>query len=77
MVEDRPGVLAEVAKILGHHEISISSVIQHEQLEEHKNIVPLILMTHTTPTGVFQQAAKEIEQLPFVLGPSVYYFVAD
>src|SRR6185369_12085709 len=29
-VDDRPGVLAEIAGVLGKHGISISSVIQHE-----------------------------------------------
>ena len=29
-VQDRPGVLAEVTRILADHHISISSVIQHE-----------------------------------------------
>src|SRR5207302_7010066 len=32
MVQDRPGVLAEVARILAQRHISISSVIQHEAL---------------------------------------------
>lgn len=77
LVEDRPGVMAEIAHMLAKHQISISSVIQHEQMDEHEKAVPLIFMTHTTPTGVFQAAAREIDQLPFVLAPGVYYFVAD
>jgi homoserine dehydrogenase len=77
IVEDRPGVLAEVAHILARHRISISSVIQHEPLEDNEATVPLIFMTHSTPTGVFQDAAREIEQLRSVIGPGVYYFVAD
>jgi homoserine dehydrogenase len=32
-VDDRPGVLAEIAGVLGRHEISIASVIQHEREE--------------------------------------------
>ena len=34
LVQDVPGVLAEVAGVLARHGISISSVIQHEALEE-------------------------------------------
>src|SRR5208282_5728571 len=30
LVDDRPGVLAEVCRVLADHEISIASVIQHE-----------------------------------------------
>src|SRR4029453_3404239 len=46
VVEDRPGALAEIARILANHQISISSVIQHEALEEHEgDAVPLVIMT--------------------------------
>src|SRR5262249_28624323 len=34
LVEDRPGVLAEVAGVLAQHQISIASVIQHEAPDE-------------------------------------------
>jgi homoserine dehydrogenase len=76
-VEDRPGVLAEITRILGQHLISIRSVIQHEPIDEAATTVPLIIMTHHAPTGVFQQAVAEIQRLPQVLAPSVYYSVAD
>ena len=33
-VDDRPGVMAEIAGILGRHNISIASVIQHETEED-------------------------------------------
>jgi homoserine dehydrogenase len=77
LVEDRPGVLAEVARILGEHLISIRSVIQHEPIDEAATTVPLIIMTHYALTGVFQQAVTEIQRLPQVLAPGVYYSVAD
>ena len=49
-VDDRPGVMAEIAGILGGHNISIASVIQHETEEEDAaNVVPLVIMTHTSP----------------------------
>src|SRR5262249_56606003 len=54
MVQDRPGVLADVARILANHHISISSVIQHEAIEGDEGVtVPLIIMTHEAPTGNF------------------------
>ncbi len=77
LVEDRPGVLSEVARVLAHHQISISSVIQHEPISESENSVPLIIMTHSAPTGVFQEAVSEIERLGSVVGPAVYFSVAD
>ena len=33
-VDDRPGVMADIAGILGKHQISIASLIQHENEEE-------------------------------------------
>src|SRR5438094_5462639 len=78
MVQDRPGVLAEVANILAQRHISISSVIQHEALDESEGAsVPLVLMTHTTVTVDFGATVAEIDRLGSVTAPSVYYPVAD
>jgi homoserine dehydrogenase len=78
LVADRPGVLADIARILANHQISISSVIQHEALEEHEgDIVPLIIMTHTAPTGSFLATLGELDRLDCVTGRSVYYPVGD
>jgi homoserine dehydrogenase len=78
MVEDRPGVLAEVARILAQRQISISSVIQHEALDEQEGAsVPLVLMTHTTATVDFGATVAEIDRQEYVTPPSVYYPVAD
>jgi homoserine dehydrogenase len=75
---DRPGVLAEIARDLAQHQISISSVIQHEALDEQEgDSVPLVIMTHTARTGDFRAAVAEINQLKCVATPSVYYPVAD
>jgi homoserine dehydrogenase len=78
LVEDRPGVLAEVAGVLAHHQISISSVIQHEAPDEEEGgRVHLVIMTHTAPTGAFRAAVADIDRLRPVSGPSVYYPVGD
>jgi homoserine dehydrogenase len=78
MVEDRPGVLADAARELAEHHISISSVIQHEALEEHEgDTVPLVIMTHTAATGSFREALRGIDALECVAAPSVFYPVAD
>ena len=78
LVQDRPGVLAEVAHILAKHQISISSVIQHEALEDHEgDIVALVIMTHTASTGDFVATLAELNKLECVTAPSVYYPVAD
>ncbi len=78
MVQDRPGVLADVTRALANHKISISSVIQHEALDGPEgDIVPLIIMTHTAPTGSFQATVAELDRLASVTAPSVYYHVGD
>jgi homoserine dehydrogenase len=78
VVEDQPGVLAEVAGELAQHQISISSVIQHEAPEEHEGEkVVLVIMTHTAPTGSFRAALTAVDRLACVAPPSVYYPVGD
>jgi len=78
LVEDRPGVMADVCRCLADEQVSISSVIQHEALDEQEgDIVPLVILTHTSLTGRFRAAADRISTLPGVTAPSVYYSVAD
>lgn len=78
MVRDAPGVLGEIAQELAKHSISISSVIQHEALDDQEgNLVPLVIMTHTAMTGAFRAALAEIDKLPCVSAPSVYYPVGE
>jgi len=77
LVDDRPGVLAEVTSVLAHNQISISSVIQHEAPEEEGNRVQLVIMTHTASTGAFRAVAASIDRLACVASPCVYYPVAD
>jgi homoserine dehydrogenase len=78
LVQDRPGVLADVSRALANEEISIASVIQHEALEEHEGaVVPLVIMTHEAPTGRFRAALRAIDLLPSVAAAGVYYPVAE
>jgi len=78
LVQDQPGMLADVARVLAEHQISIASVIQHEALEEHKSqVVPLVIMTHYSPTGRFREALAKIDVLEGVVPPAVYYSVDD
>jgi homoserine dehydrogenase len=78
MIQDRPGVLAEVASLLAQRHISISSVIQHEALDEQEgSSVPLVMMTHSTVTVDFGATVAEIDRLGCVAAPSVYFPVAD
>ncbi len=78
-VADRPGVLAEIAHVLARHQISISSVIQHEAPDEQEGgTVILVIMSHTALTGSFRGAVHDIDRLAdCVAAPSVFYPVAD
>jgi len=76
-VDDRPGVLAQIAGILGQHDISIASVIQHETEEGPDNVVPLVIMTHTAPEGAMAKATQEINRWPFVHAGTVRMRVRD
>ncbi len=76
-VEDRPGVLAQIAGILGRHEISIASVIQHETAEENAAVVPLVIMTHSASEGAMNEALEAIDKLSSVCPGSVRMRVRD
>jgi homoserine dehydrogenase len=78
LVDDRPGVLADVARVLAEHQISIASVIQHEAPDEVEGTrVQLVIMTHTAPTGAFRSAAADLDRLSCLAAPCVYYPVGD
>ena len=78
LVRYRPGVLALIARELARQDISISSVIQHEALDEHEgDVVPVVIMTHTASAGNFQSACVQIDRLGCVAAPGVHYPVAD
>src|SRR5439155_22411592 len=78
LVQDKPGMLADVARVLADEGISIASVIQHEALEEHHGrVVPLVIMTHYAETGRFRSALAKIDSLPGVVPKGVYYSVDD
>ena len=68
-VQDVPGTLARITKILGEARIGISSVIQPEGHEGAS--VPLILMLHDASTGAVTRALKKIGKLPVVKSPPV------
>ena len=75
MVEDRPGVLAEVARVLASRQIGISSVIQPEaQVGE---TTPLVLMLHDALEAQFRAAVEEIGRIAAIKAPPVFLRVED
>jgi len=65
--QDKPGVLADVTRILGDLEISIDAMIQKEP-EEGETEVDIILLTHITVEKNIDQAIAKIEALPAIAG---------
>ncbi|MEN6496996.1 MAG: homoserine dehydrogenase [Thermoguttaceae bacterium] len=76
-VQDTPGVLAEIAGVLGSHSISIASVIQHETEEGSDGIVPLVIMTHNASEGAVRKAVQSIDTLKSVHPGTVRMRVRD
>jgi homoserine dehydrogenase len=61
-VEDRPGVLAEVAAVLGDHGVSVRNFNQQGQGDAAR----LVMVTHPTLESEFFAAVGQIAALPFV-----------
>ena len=71
-VEDSPGVLARIARVLGDRDISISSVLQHEPTAgDGRAGVPLVITTHRALEGGIRSALQDVEQLPTTKAPCV------
>lgn len=66
--EDKPGVLADVTRILANHAISIEAVLQKE-MPEGENHLPVILLTQRVTERELNAAVQEIEALPTIRGP--------
>jgi homoserine dehydrogenase len=60
--EDRPGVLADVTRILGDLDISIEAILQKESAEG-ENAVPIIILTHPVMEQGMNTAISRIEAL--------------
>jgi len=74
-VVDKPGVLAGIAGVLGRHDISVASVLQHEPTRP--DSVPLVITTHEALEGNVTSAMEEIQGLPSMAGPAVRIRMLD
>ncbi|MCC6209819.1 MAG: homoserine dehydrogenase [Burkholderiales bacterium] len=66
-VKDRPGVLADITRILADLEISIDAMVQKEPGEGEKS-VDIVMLTHRAVEKNVIVAMARIEKLPTVLG---------
>jgi len=61
-VQDRPGVLAEIAGVFGRCQVSIKSVWQEGSGDDAR----LVFITHRAREGSFQEAVAGARDLPAV-----------
>jgi len=64
-VADRPGVLAQISKVLGDNSISISSVIQKES-NRAAQTAEIVIMTHPARENATQKAIEQLKLLTMV-----------
>jgi len=74
-VVDKPGVLAQIARILGMHRISIAQVIQKGQSEGQG--VPVVILTHDSTEKNLQSALKMTDKLAVIRAPTVLLRIED
>ncbi len=66
-VSDKPGVLADITRILADEQISIDAMIQREPAEGEQQ-TDIIMLTHLTREKQVDAAIAKIESLPVVTG---------
>ncbi|MEM6798347.1 MAG: homoserine dehydrogenase [Planctomycetota bacterium] len=76
MVDDHPGVLAEVTKAFGDQGISIATVLQKPPLAG-DIIVPLVIMTHAASEAATDKACAKIASLDACRSEPVKMWVRD
>jgi homoserine dehydrogenase len=70
-VTDKPGVLAQIARTLGDHQVSIAAVNQKET-DTDARTADLVIMTHRAREGAVQAALRELSTLPVVVQVSAF-----
>jgi homoserine dehydrogenase len=69
-VQDRPGVLAEIAGILGQNGVSIAHLVQDAPDDGSEVSVEVVLLTHNAREAAVEAALSRINQLPHMRGPA-------
>ena len=66
---DKPGVMAQISRVLGEAGISISAILQHEAAAG--QFVPVVITTHEAQQGPLNGAIAQLEQLDVIEGRPV------
>ncbi|HZX32326.1 MAG TPA: homoserine dehydrogenase [Rhodocyclaceae bacterium] len=75
-VEDKPGVLADITRILAEQHISIDAMLQREP-EEGEGETDIIILTHVCKEKAADAAIAKIEGLPAVKGKAMRLRLED
>jgi homoserine dehydrogenase len=70
---ERAGILAQITKILGDEDISISAILQQEGDEP----IPIVILTRTAREQNVRRAVAAIDAQPFTRGKTVVLHVED
>ena len=72
-VEDKPGVLAALAQVMGEEDISIYQVLQKvDPSAADESVVPIVFMTHHAKQKNVDAALAHIREFPFVKAEPVH-----
>ena len=75
MLPEKPGMLAQIAGVLGEYNISIASVIQKETIDG--DYVPVIIVTHSAKEKEFSDALSKIDAMEMVGAETVKLRIED
>ena len=75
LAKDQPGVMAQIAAVLGKYQVSISAILQHESGQD--NHVPIVITTHLAKEGAIARALEEINALPVIQPPAACLRIID
>lgn len=69
IVEDKPGVVADIATIFKENNVSLRSLLQHKNhmTTDSENTVPIVLVTHKNKESSLLKSLKAIYDLPAIL----------
>jgi homoserine dehydrogenase len=70
---EQPGVLADIARVLADHGISIARFHQ----EEGEEPVQVVVMTHHASEDKMAEAIKKIDDMPIILEPTTVIRMLD
>ena len=63
--EDKPGVMAQITRVLGDLSVSLASVIQKETLGP-QGLAEIVITTHTAREAAIQEAVRQLARLKVV-----------